>query len=130
MTKQELSTLSHHDTTILPQGFIDELRVIIDQTRESIATTVNSKLTILYWHIGNRVRKEILNSQRAEYGKEIVSTVSRQLMGYYGKGFSDKNLRRMIHFGEASPMSKLSRNLRDKSKPLPNSVWAYLGGTM
>lgn len=82
MTKQELSTLSHHDTTILPQGFIEELRVMIDQMRESIATIVNSKLTILYWHIGNRVRKEILNSQQAEYGKEIVSTVSRQLMGY------------------------------------------------
>lgn len=108
---KELSTLSHHDATILPQGFIDELRVMIDQTRESIAVTVNSKLTILYWHIGNRVRREILNSQRAEYGQQIVSTVSRQLMSYYGKGFSDKNLRRMIHFGEAFPDEQIVSTL-------------------
>ena len=100
---KELSKLSYRDTTILPQGLIDELRRMIDQTRESVAVTVNTKLTILYWHLGNRVRKEILNDQRAEYGREIVSTVSRQLMGYYGKGFSDKNLRRMIHFGEVFP---------------------------
>jgi predicted nuclease of restriction endonuclease-like (RecB) superfamily len=88
---------------------------MIDQTRESVAITVNAKLTMLYWHIGNRVRKEILNDERAEYGQQIVSTLSRQLMGYYGKGFSDKNLRRMIHFGEAFPdeqiVSTLSRQL-------------------
>ncbi len=101
MSKQELSTMSQSAAPILPHGFIEELRAMIDQTREDIAVTVNSKLTMLYWHIGNRVRKEILNNKRAEYGQEIVSTVSRQLMGYYGKGFSDKNLRRMIHFGEA-----------------------------
>ena len=101
MSKQELSTMSQSAAPILPHGFIEELRAMIDQTREDIAVTVNSKLTMLYWHIGNRVRKEILNNKRAEYGQEIVSTVSRQLMGSYGKGFSDKNLRRMIHFGEA-----------------------------
>ena len=99
MSKQELSTMVPPAVPILPQGFIDELRSMIDQTRESIAVAVNSKLAMLYWHIGNRVRKEILNDQRAEYGQEIVSTVSRQLMAHYGKGFSDKNLRRMIHFG-------------------------------
>jgi hypothetical protein len=37
MTKQELSTLSPHVATILSQGFIDELRSIIDQTKEAIA---------------------------------------------------------------------------------------------
>ncbi len=115
MSKQELSKLSQHAATILPTGLIDELRAMIDRTRESIAVAVNSGLTMLCWHIGNRVRKEILNNQRAEYGQEIVSTVSRQLMDYYGKGFSDKNSRRMIHFGEAFPdeqiISTLSRQL-------------------
>ena len=53
---------------------------MIDRTRESIAVAVNSGLTMLYWHIGNRVRKEILNNQRAEYRQEIVSTVSRQFV--------------------------------------------------
>ncbi len=100
---KELSKLSQSIESILPRGLIDELRSMIDQTRESVATIINSKIAMLYWHIGNRVRKEILNDKRAEYGQEIVSTVSRQLMDCYGKGFSDKNLRRMMHFGEAFP---------------------------
>jgi hypothetical protein len=36
-------------------------------------------LTLLYWQIGNRVRQDILKEKRAEYGEEIISTLSRQL---------------------------------------------------
>lgn len=87
---------------MLPEldNLLGELRQMIDQTRESIASTVNSKLTLLYWHVGNRVRKEILKEERAEYGRSIVVSVARQLMFHYGKGFSEKSLRRMIQFGE------------------------------
>ena len=77
---KELSTLSHRAATILPQGLIDELRSMIDQTKQSIALSVSAQMAMLYWHIGNRVRKEILSGQRAEYGQEIVATVSRQLI--------------------------------------------------
>ena len=103
MIKQGLSKLSQHAATILPTGLIDELRSMIDQTKESIAFSVNSKISMLYWRVGNRVCKEILNDQRAEYGQEIVSAVSRQLTAQYGKGFSDMSLRRMIQFGEIFP---------------------------
>ncbi len=103
--------MSQPAAPILPQGLIDELRSIIDQTRESVATIVNSKLAMLYWHVGNRVRKEILNDQRAEYGQEIVAAVSRQLTSTYGKGFSDKSLRRMIQFGEVFPNEKIVASL-------------------
>jgi hypothetical protein len=65
MRKQELPRLSPHVATILPQGFIDELRAMIDQTKESIAATINSRLTMLYWHIGSRVLSEILKKERA-----------------------------------------------------------------
>lgn len=111
MSKQELSTLSQHAATILPQGLIEELRSMIDQTRESVASIVNSKLAMLYWHVGNRVRKEILNEKRAEYGQEIVPAVSRQLTALYGKGFSEKSLRRMIQFGEVFPDEKIVASL-------------------
>jgi len=50
--------------------------------------------------VGARIRKEILRDERAEYGKKIVVTLSRQLAIDYGNGFSDKNLRRMIQFAE------------------------------
>jgi hypothetical protein len=82
---------------------IGELSQMIDQAKESIASTVNSRITLLYWNIGKRVRKEILNDERAEYGQSIVAAVARQLSMNYGKGFSEKSLRRMIQFGEVFP---------------------------
>ncbi len=96
-------TLQTHETNLTSfeiENLIGELRQIIDQTRESIASTVNSKLTILYWHVGNRIRKEILKEERAEYGKSIVTSVARQLITAYGRSFNEKNLRRMIQFAE------------------------------
>jgi hypothetical protein len=45
---------------------------------------------MLYWSVGNRIRTAILQEKRAEYGKEIVSTLSRQLTAEHGRGFSQK----------------------------------------
>lgn len=96
-------TLQTQDTRLAPlklDNLIQELRQIIDQSREIVASTVNTSLIMLYWHIGNRIRKEILQDSRGEYGQKIVASVARQLTLYYGKGFSEKGLRRMIQFGE------------------------------
>jgi predicted nuclease of restriction endonuclease-like (RecB) superfamily len=69
----------------------------------------------LHWQIGNRIHREILREKRADYGAEIVSTLSRQLVPEFGRGFSDKALRHMIRFAEAFPqpeiVSALSRQL-------------------
>ncbi len=61
---------------------------------------VNSTLTMLFWQIGNRINKNILNNKRADYGKQIVVTLSRELVEKYGRNFEEKNLRRMIQFAE------------------------------
>jgi predicted nuclease of restriction endonuclease-like (RecB) superfamily len=58
---------------------------------------------MLYWKIGQRVNSEILNNRRAEYGEEIVTTLSAQLAPEYGEGFSARNLFRMIKFAEYFP---------------------------
>ncbi len=102
MNSQTSPTLSHNSAPItsIPEGLLEDLRHMIDQTRQSIASTVNAGLTMLYWHVGNRIRMEILQGERAEYGQKIVVTVSRQLTIDYGNGFSEKNLRRMMQFAE------------------------------
>ena len=84
-------------------SLIGDLRSMIDKTRAAVASVVNAKMTMLYWNIGNRVYKEILKEDRAEYGRSIVVTVSRQLTLHYGRGFSEKNLRRMVQFSEVFP---------------------------
>ena len=50
----------------------------------------------LYWHIGKRIREDVLNEQRAEYGQQIVSALSAQLTTEFGRGFDRFNLSRMV----------------------------------
>jgi predicted nuclease of restriction endonuclease-like (RecB) superfamily len=58
---------------------IGDIRSLIETARHNVAVTVNAGLTILYWQIGSRIRRDILKEKRADYGKEIVATLSRQL---------------------------------------------------
>lgn len=79
---------------------LGDIRKMIEETRAAVAATVNAGLTLLYWRIGARVNEEILRGKRAEYGEQIVHTVSAQLSLDYGRGFSEKSLRRMLQFAE------------------------------
>ncbi len=81
----------------------EDLRSLIQTARLRVAQTVNAELVVLYWQIGNRIRHHILGDARAEYGNQIVSTLSRQLTADYGAGFSRQNLFHMIRFVEAWP---------------------------
>ena len=66
---------------------INDLRRIINSARSHVAATANYELTMMYWHIGNRINRDVLNNERAEYGQQIVSTLSTQLTELYGEDF-------------------------------------------
>jgi hypothetical protein len=68
---------------------------------------VNTALVWLYWNIGRRIREEVLKEKRAEYGKEILSTLSKELAAEYGQGFSEPNLRHMVRFAEVFADEKI-----------------------
>ena len=89
-----------------------EVRGLILAAREQVARAVDSGLVTLYWHIGRRVHQGILKERRAEYGAEIVATLSRQLEAEFGRGFAEKNLRRMVQFAEAFPDERIVATLR------------------
>lgn len=80
-----------------------DVRQLIVRAREGVARAVDAGLTTLYWHVGQRIRRDILKGRRAEYGEQIVSALSAQLEREFGRGFGEKNLRRMIQFAEAYP---------------------------
>ena len=61
----------------------------------------------LHWQIGSRIRQDILKEKRADYGEEIISTLSRQLAVEYGRGFSRRNLFNMIRFAEVFPDERI-----------------------
>ena len=99
---EENTRKSLQGTNIMP--LVDDLRQIINQTRSRVASSVNSELTLMYWHIGERINREVLGNKRATYGKQIVSQVATQLQAEFGsKGFDEKNIRRMMQFASQFP---------------------------
>lgn len=101
-------------SNIRNNNLFEQIKNLIEQTKQNVAISVNSSLTMMYWEIGNKINQDILKNQRAEYGKEIVVTLSRQLQDNFGKGFDEKNLRRMMQFANAIEKQKvvtLSRQL-------------------
>ena len=86
------------------ESLMQDLRQIIEQARNRVAYTANSELTMMYWHIGERINREVLENERAEYGKQIVTTVSTQLQTEYGrKGFEPRSIWRMMQFAQEFP---------------------------
>jgi len=88
------SPIQHND------ALLHDLRGLIEETRSTVATTVNAALSMLYWRIGKRINEEILQGERAAYGAEILPTLSAKLVPLYGDGFSARNLTRMVRFTE------------------------------
>jgi predicted nuclease of restriction endonuclease-like (RecB) superfamily len=103
------------DVAFSEQSLLKELSQIIEHGQKQFISQANSNLTMLFWHVGKRINENILQNKRADYGKQIVVTLSRELAKKYGRNFEEKNLRRMLQFAEqftdASIVFRLSRAL-------------------
>lgn len=80
------------------QPITSDIKSLIEQSRQNVALAVNAEITLLYWKVGKRINDEILGNERAEYGKQIVQTLSAQLELEYGKGWGEKQLRHCMQF--------------------------------
>jgi len=97
------------------QDLLTEVVALIEKTKYQVVSYANSSLTILFWHIGERILTQNLQNDRGEYGKQIVVTLSRELVKRFGKNYEAKNLWRMIQFTKQFPdienVATLSRHL-------------------
>lgn len=89
-----------------------EIRQLIEESRKQVAVSVNSTITILYWQIGKRINEELLKEKRAEYGKQIVQTLSEHLTAEYGQGWSKRHLHHCLRFAETFPDIQIVNALR------------------
>lgn len=90
---------------------LTDLRQMIAEAREHVGRTVNAGLTLLYWHIGTRIRQDVLKEKRAEYGAQIVQAVAAQLTTEFGRGYSRRSLFQMIRFAETFPDLQIVQTL-------------------
>jgi hypothetical protein len=94
-----------------PPALHAELRQLILAARVHVAQAVNSGLTLLYWQVGDRIRREVLKEKRAGYGDEIIQTLSGKLTSEFGSGFGRSNLAAMVRFAELFPKFKIVQTL-------------------
>ncbi|MDR1043787.1 MAG: PDDEXK nuclease domain-containing protein [Candidatus Adiutrix sp.] len=87
----------------LAQMLLADVTEIIEQGRQTIAAHALRTSAFTFWQVGQRINQDVLNNERAEYGKQIISTLATQLMGIYGRTYELRNLRRMMQFAEQFP---------------------------
>ena len=97
-----------------PKSLLSDVRGLILAARTQTAQAVNASLTLLYWQIGRRIRTDILEEKRAEYGEKIFYALSRKLTKEFGQGYSQANLFHMARFAEVFPDAKIVHALRAK----------------
>ena len=82
------------------KNLFTDIKTVIEQGKQQVAQAVNMGLTATYWHIGKRINEDVLENKRADYGKQILQSLSAKLVKEYGSGFSVKYLRKMMRFAE------------------------------
>ncbi len=92
-------------------ALLADLRELIQSARQRIATVANSTTTLLYWHLGRRLLAESLQDERAQYGKRILATVSRELIVEFGQAFTLRSLYRAIQFCQGFTDQKIVSTL-------------------
>ncbi len=113
-----------------PAALLTDLRELILHAREGVARAVDSGLTTLYWHVGRRIRQDILKERRADYGAKIVSVLSAQLSAEFGRGFSRRNLFNMVRFAEVFPDPRIVQPLAAQLSWTHFSLIIYLDDSL
>lgn len=70
----------------------------LDNARAKAYVSINIYMVKAYWEIGKQIYEAQNENDRAEYGKELLSELSKALTKEYGKGFDKSNLSRMRKF--------------------------------
>ncbi len=99
---------------VIDNIFIEEIRLLINQSKSNISRFINSQMTILYWHIGKRIKEEIIQDNKAEYGTQTIKNLAKVLASEYGKGFSQANLFYMIQFYSFIPSLEILQTVSGK----------------
>ncbi len=91
---------------------LEDIRQLIEAARQRAASAVNQELSGLYWQVGHRIQTDVLQGQRAEYGKQVLKGLSVQLSQAYGKGWSEQQLRHCLRAAETFPDEAMFSALR------------------
>ncbi|MEX0429288.1 DUF1016 N-terminal domain-containing protein [Nocardioides sp. DS6] len=84
-------------------ALLDYVVGIVEDGRRVAAVRVNTTLTMTYWLVGRAISINSLRDGRADYGRQILGTLSQELSARFGAGFDQSNLSRMVQFARLFP---------------------------
>lgn len=85
-----------HIPEITESKLYDDVCAIIEDTRYRVAVYVNSEACRMNWHVGMRIKEDVLHNARAEYGKQVVKHLAERLVKRYGSGWGFKKLQHCL----------------------------------
>ncbi|RVU81548.1 DUF1016 domain-containing protein [Leucothrix sargassi] len=91
-----------------------DVTTLIKQAKQHAAMAVNSELTLLYWKVGRRISREVLGGERADYGKQVIASLSAELSSQFGRGWSKGQLNYCTKFAEVFTDIKIVHALREQ----------------
>jgi len=96
--------------------FVQEIKQLLNQAREKAYKATNAAMVEAYWAVGKRIiEEEQHGSERAQYGAEIIKTLSIELSTVFGRGFSETNIRNFRLFYLTFPaISQIQQTLSAK----------------
>jgi len=98
-----MSNITQNSYTALKE----QIKSLLSEGRKRAISSINTILVQTYWHIGKYiVEYEQKGEKKAEYGKELLTKLSKDLTLEYGKGFSRSNLTYMRKFYLSFPKSE------------------------
>ncbi|MEP6845458.1 MAG: PDDEXK nuclease domain-containing protein [Panacibacter sp.] len=86
------------------EKLLADIGLTIEQARQNAIRAINTELVKANWEIGRHIVEfEQHGEERAEYGSELLTKLSKDLRQKYGKGFGRRNVLDMRRFYIAYP---------------------------
>ncbi len=106
-------------------NLFERVVTILEEARANVVRSVNINMVLAYWLIGREIIEEVQKGEkRAEYGKNVVENLSKQLTQKYGRGFAVQtlwNFRKfyLVYSDKSAILSPTGRELNDEDKLSP-----------
>lgn len=87
------------DKPMLPTRLVDDVKLIVERGLHEAYRSVNTVSIMTYWNVGKRiVEEEQQGEHRAEYGKQVIKGLAKELVPLFGSSYTERNLYSMRQF--------------------------------
>lgn len=113
--------MANNDIALQSQTFIKDVRTIIEQGRKAAYAAAGQAAIATFWNVGRRiVEEEQSGKARAEYGRQLIPMLAKELTIEYGSGYGKRNLAYYRQFYLTFPKWDILHDL------VQNLTWTHI----